>query len=61
MRKILVVGATALVVFLVMPGVVGAITAPDALLGLKEYFSLLLGLAEKGLVGYSKFLEALKP
>ena len=46
-------------VALLLPLSVSAVTAPDALSGLKEYFSFLIGLAEQGVEGYKEFLKAL--
>ena len=46
-------------VMLVLPVAVSAVTAPDALAGLRELFSFFLGLADKAVDGYKEFLKAL--
>ena len=46
-------------VMLFLPLSVSAVTAPDALAGLKELFTFLLGLADKAVDGYKEFLKAL--
>ena len=49
----------AFVILVVLPLAVGAITQPDALAGLQEYYKFLINLAEKGLEGYKEYLKAL--
>ena len=49
----------AFVILVVIPLIVGAITQPDALAGLQEYYKFLINLAQKGLEGYKEYLQAL--
>ena len=51
--------AVAFVILVVIPLIVGAITQPEALAGLQEYFKFLIDLAQKGLEGYKEYLKAL--
>jgi len=52
-----------LAAFFLIPTAVGAVTQPQALAGLKEYYQFLLQLAkdmaEKGLDAYIEYLKAL--
>ena len=51
--------AVAFATLVVIPLAVGAITQPDALAGLQEYYKFLIDLAGKGLEGYKEYLKAL--
>jgi len=49
----------ALVALFLIPTAAGAATQSEALAGLKEYYSLLVDLAQKGLETYIQYLKAL--